>query len=156
MRVIRKGFTLLEAWHLWTLAALSLSILEVFTAVSGFLILCFALGCLLSAAAAFIGLGLEIQVLLFSVASIGAIFGLRPLFQSRFARSQHSVKTNVDALIGKVGIVSERIEPFPSGGRALVEGEDWWAVSRNDAPVESGARVKVVQVDGSKLVVESL
>ena len=146
----------MEAWHLWTIAAMSLAILEVFTAVSGFLILCFALACLLSAAAAFFGLSLEVQVLLFSMASIGAIYGLRPLFQSRFARSRHDVKTNVDALVGKIGIVSERLEPFPNGGRALVDGEDWWAVSQDDAPVEPGSRVKVVQVDGSKLVVESV
>jgi membrane protein implicated in regulation of membrane protease activity len=143
-----------EAWHLWAIAALSLSILEVFTAVSGFLLVCFALGCLVSAAVAFLGLGLEVQFLLFSVTSIAAIFGLRPLFQSRFARGRHAVKTNVDALVGKIGVVSERIEQHPQGGRALVEGEDWWAVSQDDAIVEAGQRVKVIQVDGSKLVVE--
>ena len=146
----------MEAWHLWALAALSLSILELFTVASGFLLLCIAFGCLLSAAVALVGLGVEIQVLLFSVASVGAIFGIRPLFRSRFTRSERAVKTNADALVGKIGIVSERLEPFPSGGRALVEGEDWWAVSRNDAPVEPGSRVKIVQVDGSKLIVENL
>ena len=143
----------MEAWHLWAIAALSLSILEVFTSVSGFLLVCFALGCLVSSAVAFLGLGLEGQFLLFSVTSIAAIFGLRPLFQSRFARGRHDVKTNVDALVGKIGVVSERIEQHPQGGRALVEGEDWWAVSQDDAIVEAGQRVKVIQVDGSKLVV---
>lgn len=146
----------MEAWHLWTIAALSLSILEVFTAVSGFLLLCFALACLVSAGVAFLGVGLEVQFLLFSMASIAAIFGLRPFFRSRFARGSHEVKTNVGALVGKVGMVSERIEPHPQGGRALVEGEDWWAVSQDDAIVEPGQRVKVVQVDGSKLVVSPM
>lgn len=146
----------MDAWHVWTLSAILLALIEVFTAVSGFLILCFALACLLSAAAAFLGLGLEVQLLLFSLASIGAIAGLRPLFQSRFARSPHPVKTNADALVGKIGLVSERIEEHPLGGRALVEGEDWWVVSQDEQPVEAGARVKVLRVDGSKLVVTRL
>jgi membrane protein implicated in regulation of membrane protease activity len=126
----------------------------VFTAVSGFLLLCFALGCLVSAGGAFLGLGLAGQFLLFSVTSIATIYGLRPVFRSGFARGHHDVKTNVDALVGKIGVVSERIAQHPLGGRALVEGEDWWAVSQDDHPVEPGQRVKVIQVDGSKLVVE--
>ena len=151
-----KGLTHVEAWHVWTLSAIALAIVEAFTAVSGFLILCIALACLVSAMAAFAGLGLDVQLLLFSLASIGTIAGLRPLFQSRFSRGIHAVKTNVDALVGKVGLVSERIEQHPLGGRALVEGEDWWVITQDDSPVEAGARVKVLRVDGSKLVVTRL
>lgn len=146
----------MEAWHVWTLAAMLLAIVEVFTAVSGFLLLCLAFACLLSAAAAFLGLGLEVQLLLFSVASIGAIAGFRPLFQSRFARSPDALKTNAEALVGKIGLVSERIEEHPLGGRALVEGEDWWVVAQDGGQVEAGTRVKVLRVDGSKLVVTRL
>lgn len=145
----------MEAWHLWAIAALSLLILELLTAASGFLLLCFAFGCLASAGIALARLGIEWQLLVFSVTSIAAIYGLRPFFLSHFHRDGR-VKTNADALVGKIGVVSQRIESQPTGGRALVEGEDWWAVSLDDAPVDSGERVKVLQVDGSKLVIERI
>lgn len=144
-----------EPWHLWAIAALTLLILELLTAASGFLLLCFAVGCLASTGTALAGLGIEWQLLVFSVTSIAAIYGLRPFFLTHFHRGGR-VKTNVDALVGKVGVVSQRIESQPTGGRALVEGEDWWAVSLDDSPVATGERVKVLQVDGSKLVVEPI
>ncbi|MGH8622031.1 MAG: NfeD family protein [Burkholderiales bacterium] len=35
-----------------------------------------------------------------------------------------------------------------------MEGEDWRVTSIDNAPIEAGTRVMVVQVDGSTLVVE--
>ena len=59
-----------------------------------------------------------------------------------------------DALAGRVGIVSERIDPATGKGRVLVEGEDWRAASLMDAALEPGTRVMVVRVEGATLYVD--
>jgi membrane protein implicated in regulation of membrane protease activity len=64
------------------------------------------------------------------------------------------VRTGVDALLGKTGIVLERIGPKAQQGRVKVEGEDWRGASVDDAVLEPGTRVTVIQVDGTTLVVE--
>ncbi len=55
---------------------------------------------------------------------------------------------------GKVGIVSERVDPVTGKGRVLVEGEDWRAASLMDAALEPGTRVMVVRVEGATLYVD--
>src|SRR6266581_2527266 len=57
-------------------------------------------------------------------------------------------------LAGRVGIVSERIDPGTGKGRVVVEGEDWRAAALMDAPLEPGTRVMVVRVEGATLYVD--
>jgi len=64
------------------------------------------------------------------------------------------VRTNVDALIGRIGTVSERIDPVTGKGRVLVEGEDWRGASIMDTPIDAGDRVMVVRVEGTTLFVD--
>jgi len=56
----------------------------------------------------------------------------------------------VPALLGQTGIARERLQPE---GQVLVQGELWRAVARG-TPVEEGARVRVVDVNGLTLTVE--
>ena len=78
------------------------------------------------------------------------------LFRSlqRIHPTSSDIKTNVDALVGKVGIVAERIDPATGRGRVLVEGENWRGASLMDTPLEPGTRVMVVRVDGAILYVD--
>jgi membrane protein implicated in regulation of membrane protease activity len=55
--------------------------------------------------------------------------------------------------VGKTGRVSERIDRAANTGRVIVEGDDWRAVSENDVPIESGARVEIIRVDSTILLV---
>jgi membrane-bound serine protease (ClpP class) len=56
----------------------------------------------------------------------------------------------VPALVGQVGVARETLAP---AGQVQVQGELWRAVARG-APVEPGARVRVVEVNGLTLTVE--
>jgi membrane protein implicated in regulation of membrane protease activity len=60
----------------------------------------------------------------------------------------------VEALVGRIGVVSEAIEPGTGRGRVLVEGEDWRGTSLDERVLPAGTKVSVIQVDGTQLVVE--
>lgn len=141
-------------WLIWFLAGIILIVAEMFTA--GFWLACLAIGC---AAAGLLGLipfvGAVVQTVAFAGVSLASMIGLRPLMLHRFQLGPGAgVRTGVDALLGKRGVVLERIDPVSRQGRVKVEGEDWRGVSVDDTPIEAGARVTVIQVDGTTLVVE--
>ncbi len=56
-------------------------------------------------------------------------------------------------LSGVVGVVVKAINP-PEAGRVKVTGEEWRAEA--GVPIEEGVKVKVVRVDGTRLIVEPL
>jgi membrane protein implicated in regulation of membrane protease activity len=62
-------------------------------------------------------------------------------------------KSNVDALIGKVGLVTRAIDP-DLGGQVVVEGQTWMAYGSES--IEQNAKVKITGVSGAKLHVEKL
>jgi membrane protein implicated in regulation of membrane protease activity len=144
----------MEDWLIWFLAAIVLVVAEMFT--PGFWLACLAAGCI---AAGFVGLvpfaGATLQTIAFAATSLASMIGLRPLMLRRFQLGPGGdVRTGVDALLGKTGIVSERIDAVSRLGRVKVEGEDWRGASVDNTPIEAGTRVIVIQVDGTTLVVE--
>jgi membrane protein implicated in regulation of membrane protease activity len=141
----------LEPWHIWTILGLVIVIAEIFTA--GFVLACFSVGCIVAAALAYWHLGIPWQLVGFSAASLAAFVGVRP-FALRHMASGEPLRTNVDAMIGRAGVVSQRLDPATGKGRVLIDGEDWWGVTDSARAVEPGERVVVVKVDGTRLIVE--
>lgn len=144
----------MEDWLIWFLAAIALIVAEMFT--TGFWMACLAVGC---AVAGLVGLvpfaGATLQTIAFAATSLASMIGLRPVMLRHFQLGPGSnVRTGVDALLGKTGVVLERIDPVSRQGRVKVEGEDWRGASLDDTPIEAGARITVIQVDGTTLVVE--
>jgi len=143
-----------DSWLVWLLAAVALLIAEMFT--GGFWLACVAVGC---AAAGVVGLlpfgGLVLQTITFAVASLLSLAGLMPALTRKFLPSGYpALRTGVDALRGKSGYVTERIAPGHRLGRVIVEGEDWRAIASDNAVLEPGTRVMVLEVDGTTLTVE--
>jgi len=65
-------------------------------------------------------------------------------------------KTNADAIVGRIGVVSERIDAEQHTGRVAIDGDDWKAVSKDGVTIEKGKSVKIVKLDSIILtVVES-
>jgi len=150
------NFDVMEDWLIWFLAAIGLVVAEMFIATPGLWLACLAVGC---AAAGLVGLvpfaGLALQTIAFTATSVASMIGLRPLMLRRFQLGPGGgVRMGVDALLGKRGVVLERIDPVSRLGRVKVEGEDWRGVSVDDTPIEAGVRITVIQVDGTTLVVE--
>lgn len=142
----------MEAWHIWVVAALALFIAEMFS--GDFWLTCIAIGCLAAGVVGLLPLGLTAQVIAFAATTLVGFVGIRPALLRHFRVGHDVIRTNVDALLGKTGVVTERIEPGGRPGRVLVDGEDWRGATLDDAVIESGTRITVVQVDGNILLVE--
>ena len=142
----------MELWHVWLIAAIGLFIGEIFT--PGFLLASLGVGALAMSVFALLGSGIKIQILAFSIATVVTFLGVRPVFQKYLYSKESKIKTNVDALIGKRGIVVESVDPKTMKGRVVVGGENWRAVSFEDRFIEADSPVEVVRIEGTKLIVK--
>ncbi|MDR0712416.1 MAG: NfeD family protein [Prevotellaceae bacterium] len=141
-------------WQLWLLAAVVFFILEMFT--PSFFMACIAIGCTAGGLAALFGGEVVAQLLFFSLATLVAFVGVRPLALRYLYKKSETVRTNVDSLAGRSARVSERIDPATGQGRVVVDGDDWKAASENNTAIEKGEQVEIVKVDSVILVVKKV
>jgi len=134
-------------WQLWIAAALVFGALEI--KLSGFVTLWFAVGALAAALAGGLGLGINSQLLLFTLVSLALFSASRTIFKRAFMRSASPMKVGVEAMVGQEAVVTESLSD-PHGGTVRINGELWTARSLS-GPVAEGERVTVEQVDGLKL-----
>src|ERR671922_202389 len=127
----------MEDWLVWFLGAIALIVAEMFT--PGFWLFCLGVGAAAAGVAALVpGLGPAIQGITFAAASLLSMVGLRPRLLHYFQLGPGSeLRTGVDALLGKTGIVTERIGPGGTG-RVKVNGEDWRGQSSDASVIEPG------------------
>ncbi|MBK9175712.1 MAG: NfeD family protein [Flavobacteriales bacterium] len=140
-------------WHWWAGVAIVLLIAEIF--VPGFWLFCVSMGCFAASAAAGLGAGISVQLLVCATASLIAFFTLRPVLMKRMWK-ETGVRTNVDALVGQRGRVTEDFEPSLRLGRVAVAGDDWRAECVNDRALRSGDPIEVVRVESNTLIVKPL
>jgi membrane protein implicated in regulation of membrane protease activity len=136
------------AWQAWLVLGVALAIGELVT--GGFFLLWFAIGAVVGAAAAALGLGLVGQLLVFLSVSALLIAFTRPLVHRLIERRRPAYQTNANALVGKPGTVVRQVDPLEVSGQVKVGGEIWTAVTAG-APIPKGAMVIVERVDGVKL-----
>lgn len=134
----------------WLAAAVVFVVIEILT--MGLTTIWFAGGALLAAAAAFFGLPLWTQVLIFAIVSLLLLIPLRPWAQAHL--NSNTEKTNVDSLIGQTAIVTETIDNLNAKGQAKLKGQSWTARSISDEMIISeGTKVKVEEISGVKIIV---
>ncbi len=93
------------------------------------------------------------QVTVFLLLSGATLAGLRP-FAQRMLKAR-KVGTNADINIGKTGKVIEPISNEDATGAVYVYGKTWTARSSSDSvAIPEGAHVKVLRIEGVKLIVE--
>ena len=143
-----------EVWHVWLILAIILFIIEIF--VPTLLAACLGFGCVVAGIFSIMGLGIEIQLLGFSIATLIAFFAARPFFLKYAHKNSKKVRTNVDALLGKHGYVLQTIENAKNEGRVSVGGEDWRGISYNNEIIHEGMRIEVVEVNSTILKVKPL
>jgi len=66
------------------------------------------------------------------------------------------VRTNVDALVGQRGRVTQTFDPGLRLGRVAVGGDDWRAETTTDQPLREGDLVEVVSVESNTLIVRPI
>lgn len=109
----------------------------------------FAGGALAALIALLFGANIYVQVAIFIVVSAGLLLSLRPIFW-RYLK-KNDIKTNVDRLIGKIAICTEKIAP-DEHGEVKIDGKIWTAVAHES--VQVGEKVEVLAIEGVKLVVK--
>lgn len=138
-------------WQLWVLVTVVCLILEL---TSGDLfILCFSIGALVTAVLSAFGLGFYGQLAVFVVASVLSLLFVRPSLVKRLHGRKKERLSNADALIGRIGRVSEAIE-HGGYGRVAIDGDDWKAVSSDGTYVPMGQNVRVVGRESIIITVE--
>lgn len=143
------GLDFLEsyAWQSWIAAALLLLVAEALA--SGFFFLALVPGALLAAWAAAFDASWKVQLFAFAGGVLVGLIWIRPFFLQRAL--DRAERTNVEALIGQRARVVQSI-PEDGVGRVRLRSEEWRAIS--DTPIEQGADVIVVGVEGNSLRVE--
>ncbi len=118
----------------------------------GLVSLWFVPGALVAMILAFFNVPIAVQIIVFLVLAGTGIVLARTVFRKQFFREK-TESTNVDAIIGKRGIVSERIDNLSGCGQVKVGGQVWSARSLDpDILFEPGEVVTVVAVEGVKLI----
>src|SRR3989442_5057813 len=140
----------MHEWQVWIVAALVLFGAEMLA--PGFWLVSVALGCLAAGVVSAILPGLLAPSLTFAATTVASLVGIRPFLLRHMHRGTDVVRTNVDALIGKIGVVTERIDPATKRGRVLVEGEDWRGATLPDGSRETRTPGYVVRGDRAPLV----
>ena len=140
-------------FQFWLMAFIILVVMEFLT--MGLTTIWFAIGALVSFFASLFGASAWIQIVLFLVVSLVVLIVYRPL-AVKYVNSRRT-KTNVDDLIGREAKVIERIDNLNETGRVLLNGIDWSARSTLiGGVIEEDTIVKVIEVQGVKLIVEPL
>ncbi len=141
----------LNAVVFWVAVIIIAIIVELVTV--GLVSIWFIFGGIVAAVAAALGAPIWLQVVLFLGVSLGSMVLTRP-WAVKYLNSKR-VKTNVDAVIGSEVKVVETIDNNNGTGRAILNGLEWTARSRDpEIRIEAGQMVKVLEVQGVKLIVE--
>ena len=111
----------------------------------------FAVGSLVAMITALLGGKFWIQVVLFFVVSVALLLALRPLTKKFF--TPRLAKTNIDSVIGAVGMVTVEINNVLATGQVKLGAMEWTARSTSGVPIEKGTLVKVDRIEGVKVFV---
>lgn len=133
----------------WLIIVIVMAVIEIITL--GLTTIWFAGGALVAFIASLLGADLAVQIILFIVVSVALMALTRPLAVNYLKRDQ--VKTNAESLIGKLGVVKEKVDNLNAQGIVSVEGQEWTARAIDDEMIPLYAVVEVVEIRGVKLMV---
>ena len=146
----------LDVWPwIWLLTAVVFALVELILVGGSFIVLPWAASAFIAAILAFYDVAIEIQWAVF-------VFGGAILFALLYQWAQNFMRQNTmdpgvgaDRLVGLTAIVTAPIVPDDTtrAGRVTVDGEVWGAVTEGSYRIENGARVRVLAMKGTRVVV---
>lgn len=147
----------LDIWPwLWLGTAVVFALVELVVVGGSFIILPWAASAFLAAILAFYDVTIEIQWATF-VFGGAILFALMYRWAQKFMR-EHTMDPGVgaDRLVGLTAIVTAPIEPDDTtrAGRVSIDGEVWGAITDGAYRIANGARVRVLAMKGTRVVVE--
>ena len=111
----------------------------------------FAAGALAAMIVSFLSGPLWLQFVIFAVVSALLLWMLRPIIRKHF--KPRVTATNVDAMIGKIGITIVPINNVMAQGKLMVSGMEWSARSTSGEEIPENVQVRIDRVEGVKLYV---
>lgn len=112
----------------------------------------FAIGALAAFFTALAGVEqIWIQIAVFVIVSAVAVAVTRPLVKKMI--NKKAEPTNADMVIGKTGIVTEKIDNLAPSGLVKVAGSVWTARSADGSVIEENDKVIIKEISGVKLLV---
>jgi membrane protein implicated in regulation of membrane protease activity len=138
---------------IWLAAAATFGMGEILIAGSFFLAP-FAAGALAAAVVSLLG-SVLLSWVAFLVVSMGAFFAMRPLANRLDANAPDVTGIGANRLIGTEGIVLTPIPGTPGdAGMVRVATEEWRADTRPGVALAAGTKVRIIEVQGTRLLVE--
>ena len=133
----------------WFVLAIILIFVEISTV--NLVSIWFAIGCLLAGIVGLITENTVIQFGVFLFTSVVSLILTKPFIKK--IRTRGITKTNLDRVIGQIGIVTmdiDKLEP----GEVKVDGKKWMAIS--DKKINKDSKVEILAIDGVKLKVKEI
>ena len=112
----------------------------------------FVLGSVCAAITTIFTSDITIQSAVFLVVSLVSLIVTRPLVK-RFKRRNKTTGTNADRHIGQVGFMLTDLTDIDETAQSKV-GAETWTVKSDKAPLFKKTKVKVLAIEGVKLIVE--
>lgn len=141
---------------IWLAAAAAFGIGEILIAGSFFL-LPFAAGAIVASVVSLIGVHFLVTWSVFLVVSVGAFFGMRPMARRLDANAPDVAGIGANRLEGADGVVLAPISATSGdSGVVKVGTEEWRADTLEGVSVSAGSKIRVVEVQGTRLLVEPL
>lgn len=109
----------------------------------------FAIGAIIATFVSLVTDNIMIHLAVFTITSILLLLLTKPFVKK--IKRKDVVPTNLDRVIGKVGVVTEKIEK-DGIGEVKVLGKRWSAYS--DKEIKENCKVKILSINGVKLKVE--
>jgi len=142
----------MDGWVIWLAVAAILGVGEMHQ--GGFYLAPFALGAALAAIVGLLGVSAPLSAVAF-VAGSGIVFAtLRPVAR-RHRHTLPTIRTGAAALVGRPAVVLERIANGEGVGCVRIDGGEVWTARSydEDAVIDAGERVEVVEIRGATAVV---
>lgn len=134
---------------IWMVIFIALAIFELATV--NLVSIWFAIGALASFVTSLLIEDTTIQIAVFVVVSFISLICTKSIVKK--LRTREIVPTNLDRVIGKIGVVTEEITKLDPG-EVKVDGKRWTAVSSKKIHV--GSKVEILSIDGVKLSVKEV
>lgn len=149
----------LDVWPwVWLTLAVVFALVELIFVGGSFVLLPFAASAFLAAILGFYDAPIELQWFVF-VFGGGALFAVLYRWARQF-HDEHQLPPGVgaDRLVGLTGTVTTEIVTGDAQrrGRVTVHGEVWGASTHDDRSIPLGAKIRVIAMQGSRLIVEPI
>lgn len=148
--IIMPGISLTLVWFILFVIFVVAEIVTAGALVS----IWFCFGALAAMFAAMAGTSFTIQMVIFIAVSVVLLIFTKP-FAKKLLNGRIEA-TNAPALIGKYGIVTEEINNIEAAGAVKIDRKIWTARSSDEREIiKEGAEVKILDIQGVKLIVKT-